>query len=147
MNFKNQRWVASTDYSVGQQVLDYRFQIEVVTTAGMSKAGAPPTGAQLWALLRRTTRCGGGTRAHRFQPMPPGYQPASASGIGTVILDSNNNIQWVVTSGTSRTALQGHPIWSAAVFGLTADNTVRGAISGSVATASPPPLGVPAGSS
>lgn len=61
---------------------------------------------------------------------------AYASGIGTVILDSNNNIQWVVTSGTSRTALQGHPIWSAAVFGLTADNTVRWRNLGSVATAS-----------
>jgi hypothetical protein len=85
----------------------------------------------------RTCRSG----IQRKGPQVPGHATwlpshAYAAGTGTVIVDSNNNIQWVVTSGTSRTALQGHPNWSAAVFGLTADSTVRWRNLGSIATAS-----------
>ncbi len=55
--------------------------------------------------------------------------------LNSVLLDTNNNIQLVITAGTSRTAAQGHPAWTVAVKGVTTDNTVKMAQPWIVATA------------
>ena len=61
---------------------------------------------------------------------------SNASRAGDVILDTNLNVEGVLTGGTSRTALQGRPVWNPAISGGTVDNTVRWRNLGTLATAS-----------
>jgi len=138
MNFKVQPWKPATAYTVGQQVIDSHFQIQVVTTLGTSRTalqGPPVWSAILGAVTADNTvrwrDQGPQVAAHAIWLASHPY----TSGTGTEIVDSNNNIQLVTTSGTSRTALQGHPAWSPTPGVITADNTVRWRNLGSAATA------------
>ena len=135
MNFKNQPWRASTVYTVGQQVLDTHFQIQTVRVGGTSKATVPVWSATVGATTADNTvrwlNQGRQVALHNST-----WFASHAYSLNYVLLDSNKNIQLVTTAGTSRTALQGHPIWNVAANGLTADNTVRWRNLGSVATAS-----------
>jgi len=133
-NFKDQQWKASTAYVVGQQVLDTHFQIQTVRTAGTSKATAPT-----WSTTLGDTTDDNTVRWLDAGPIAADYATWQASHAYTLnqeIVDSNGNIQLVTTAGTSRTAAQGHPTWSAVVNGATTDNTVHWRNVGAIATAS-----------
>ena len=52
--------------------------------------------------------------------------------LNTQIVDSNGNIEWVRTAGTSKNGA--HPVWNLNVQGQTADNTVRWRNIGALAT-------------
>ena len=56
----------------------------------------------------------------------------TAYALNTQIVDSNGNIEWVATAGTSKAGA--HPVWNLTVQGQTADNTVRWRNIGALAT-------------
>lgn len=135
MNFVVQPWKPSTAYAVGQEVLDTHFQVQVVRTAGTSRTAAQ--GHPTWS-----TTLDAATNDNTVQWRNQGPHAAAhatwlsshAYAANTEILDSNGNVEIVTTAGTSRTAAQGHPTWSATVQGQTADNTVRWRNVGPLAT-------------
>jgi hypothetical protein len=133
MNFKDTQWKANTSYVLGQQVLDSHFQIQTVRTAGTSGAVAPTWNTTVGLLTND-----GATLKWVDQGLQAAshgsWQATHAYALNTVILDSNNNIQLVITSGTSKAGT--HPVWATTIFTTTADNTVRWRNLGSVATAS-----------
>jgi hypothetical protein len=120
MNFNVQPWKASTPYNVGQVILDTNLNVQVVRTAGMSKAGAHPgwsgtiDGSTTDNMVRWTCQ-GPHLAAH------PVWQSSHAYSLGQEIIDSNGNVEWVQTAGTSRNAAQGHPMWSTVIGGATTD--------------------------
>jgi hypothetical protein len=137
MNFNVQPWKPSTAYTVGQKVIDTNFHVQVVRVAGTSRTAAQ--GHPAWTAATdgsttdntvRWTNQGPHLAAHAT------WLPSHAYTAGTVIVDSNNNVEWVLTAGTSRTVAQGHPGWSLLINGTTADNTVRWRNLGPIATAS-----------
>jgi hypothetical protein len=134
MNFNVQPWKASTAYAVGQVVLDSKLNVQVVRTAGTSKAGAHPAwnatidGSTTDNTVRWT--CQGPHLASH-----PVWQPSHAYTAGQEIVDSNGNVEWVLTGGTSRTAAQGHPTWSLVISGPTNDATVHWHMVGAISTA------------
>jgi hypothetical protein len=137
MNFNVQPWKPSTAYTVGQEVIDTNFHVQVVRVAGTSRTAVQGHPAWTAATHGSTTdntvfwtNQGPHLAAHAT------WLPSHAYAGGTIIVDSNNNIEWVATAGNSRTALQGHPVWSLVVNGQTADNTVRWRNLGAIATAS-----------
>jgi len=131
MNYVSTPWVASTDYAVGQQILDTHFQVEVCRQAGTSRATAP-----VWSTTVGATTADNTVRWVNQGPQAaahPAWLAAHAYTLGTPILDSNGNIQVVSTAGTSAAA---HPVWSTTLNAITADNTVRWREVGLPATAS-----------
>lgn len=120
MNFRDTPWNASSAYSVGREILDSHFQIQVVSVAGTSGSTTPP-----WSVT-----AGGSTTDGTVTWLDQGALSASAAGWqanflytkGTEILDSNNNIELVTTGGRSGAAT---PIWSTTVGATTADQGVR----------------------
>lgn len=120
MNFNVQPWKASTAYAVGQVILDSNLNVQVVRTAGTSKAGAHPgwtatiDGSTADNAVRWT--CQGPHLASH-----PTWLPSHAYSLGQEIVDSNGNVEWVQTAGTSRMAAQGHPVWSIVIAGATTD--------------------------
>jgi hypothetical protein len=135
MNFKVQPWKPSTAYTAGQEILDANLHIQVVRTGGTSRTTAQghPTwnatidGSTTDASVRWTNQ-GPHLASH------PAWQSSHAYAVGTEILDSNGNVEWVHTAGTSRTAAQGPPTWSTTIAGTTADATVSWRMVGPVAT-------------
>jgi hypothetical protein len=133
MNFNVQPWLASHAYSVGQEILDTNLNVQVVRTAGTSKTGTHPTwntatdGSTTDGTVRWTNH---GSHAVAY----PTWQASHAYTAGLLIRDTNNNVEWVLTAGTSKAGT--HPAWSVAVNGATADGTVRWRNLGAVATSS-----------
>ncbi len=135
INFKDQRWKASTVYTAGQEVMDWHFQVQVCRVGGTSRTGAQ--GQPNWS-----TTLGGSTTDNTVRwlnqgpqvPSHAAWKPAQVYTVGTEILDTNGNIQLVITAGTSKAGA--HPGWNVNVNLVTADNTVRWRNVGSVATAS-----------
>ncbi len=131
MNFNVQPWQAATAYNVGQVILDSNLNIQVVRTVGTSKAGAHPTwnatidGSTTDATVRWT--CQGPHLASH-----PTWLPSHAYNAGDEIVDSNGNVQWVLTGGTSRPTV---PIWSTVISGPTNDNGVHWRMVGPISTA------------
>jgi hypothetical protein len=119
MNFKDTPWLASTAYFVGQEVVDSNFDIQVVVKAGLSGSSVPfwsetlggPTvdGAVTW--LDQGTATG-------FTPAA--WISAHSYLTGTLILDSNSDIQLATTAGTSGGSA---PAWSTNAGATTHDNT------------------------
>lgn len=131
-NFKDTPWQASTAYVVGQQILDTHFQIQTVRVAGTSKTGAHPG----WNTTIGGTTADNTVRWLNQGPLAASYPTWSAStafNVNQEIVDSNNNIELVITAGTSKAAP--HPVWNVNVNGVTTDNTVRWRNVGSIATA------------
>jgi len=132
MNFKDQQWKASTSYVVGQQILDTHFQVQTVRTAGKSGAAAPTWSTTLGNLTND------GTMKWLDQgPHSAGHAQWAAThayAANAEIIDSNNNIELVITAGTSRAGA--HPTWSGTVYAVTVDGTVHWRNVGAVATAS-----------
>jgi hypothetical protein len=131
ISLKTTAWAPSTTYTVGQQILDPTFQIQTVRVAGTSKIGAHPA----WSTVIdgntvdgtvRWTNQGQSSPSHGF------WFPTHAFTLGALIVDSNNNIQWVTTAGTSKAGL--HPNWKIALNGNTADGSVVWKNIGPIAT-------------
>ena len=132
MNFVNTPWLPSHAYTVGQQVLDTHFQVQTCRLAGTSRATTPG-----WNMA-----IGGNTNDNTVRWVNQGPQLANHGTwlashpytAGTAIIDSNGNIQVVVTAGTSKAGA--HPTWRTTINLNTADNTVTWRNTGKPATAS-----------
>ncbi|MHB8218220.1 MAG: hypothetical protein ACYDDS_19270 [Candidatus Sulfotelmatobacter sp.] len=121
-NFKNTPWTKSTAYSLGQEVLDSNFKIEVVTSAGTSGTTQPAWGATgttttdgtvRWFNQGLTTQITAGIWV-RLTNYP----------VGSTILDSNNNVEKVTTSHGSGNSGGIQPTWNTIVGGTTSDSTL-----------------------
>ncbi len=99
-NFKTTPWKLSTVYAVGQEILDSHFQIQVVKTAGTSGATAPG-----WSgIVGHTTADGTVTWLDQGPESAftlAAWLPSHAYALHSKILDSNNNVEFVTTAGTS----------------------------------------------
>ncbi|MGA7401317.1 MAG: hypothetical protein WBW38_14925 [Candidatus Sulfotelmatobacter sp.] len=119
-NFRDTPWQPSTAYSLGQEILDSNFHIEVVETAGTSGGTVP-----FWATSTgKTTTDGGVTWLDQGPPSaitPLAWVKNHSYTKGKQILDSNNNIELVTTAGTS--GLTTAPVWSTTPGGTTHDGT------------------------
>jgi hypothetical protein len=125
MNFNVQPWLPSHAYTVGQIVLDSNLNVQVCRVLGTSRTAAQ--GHPAWNLATNGNTADNTVRwtnqgAHRASH--PAWLPSHAYTAGTEILDSNGNVQWVITAGTSRTAALGHPVWKTVITGATTDGSV-----------------------
>lgn len=68
-------------------------------------------------------QCGAGGCVMNYVSTP--WLPSHAYALGQQVLDINFNVQTCRLAGTSRTAAQGHPNWTATVGGSTTDAGVR----------------------
>jgi hypothetical protein len=138
MNFNVQPWQPAHAYTVGQEILDSDLQIQVCRTAGTSRTAAQGHPNPWNTTIDGSTTDAGvrWTDQGPHQASHPAWQSAHTYATGALILDSNGNVQWARTGGTSRTAAQGPPAWSKVVNGTTADGTVSWREVGAIATAS-----------
>jgi len=133
MNLTVQPWNASTYYAVGQEVLDPNLHIQVVRSSGTSGTNSPSWSANP----------GGATGDGSVTWLNQGslsafhltWQPDHGYAAGAEILDSNGNMQLLVTGGVSGKA---HPIWATNLNGTTEDATLRWRNLGPTPTASLP---------
>jgi hypothetical protein len=132
MNFNVQPWKPSTGYTPGQEILDTKFQIQVVRVAGPSGLVHPGwsgavdgSTAEVGSTLRWTNQ---GPYAVTY----PAWQASHIYAAGAEIVDTSGNVEWVITPGTSKAGAP--PPWSAAINGPTIDNTVRWRNLGALAT-------------
>jgi hypothetical protein len=130
-NFKDTPWDASTAYTVGQEVVDSHFQIQVVSKAGTSGATAPT-----WKTTVGATT-DDGTVHWLDQGLLSAFTPAAwkkntAYAKDAIILDPNNNIELVTTAGTSGATI---PTFKTAAGGVTIDGTIRWTNVGVIGTA------------
>jgi hypothetical protein len=121
-NVKVTPWQASTAYAVGQEILDTHLQVQVVETAGTSNTTVPT-----WS-----TTTGGATADKTVTwlnqgPLPAtiatvGWQAHFAYTVGTLIFDSNNNIELCITA-TGKSGGAPPTVWSTTPGTDTADGT------------------------
>jgi hypothetical protein len=137
-NFTDTPWKPLTAYSVGQEILDTHFQIQVVSTAGTSGSAAPG-----WSPIigRSTTDATvhwlnqGGQSAFT----PPAWKSNHAYALHTKILDGNKNVQFVTTAGTSSGTI---PTFSTTPGAVTSDGgTLKWTNLGAIATTALPAAG------
>jgi hypothetical protein len=130
MNFKDTPWLASTAYLVGQEVVDSNFDIQVVDIAGMSGNNVP-----FWSnVLGGSTVDGVVTWVNQgtaSAATPAAWVADNNYSKGTLILDSNRNVQLVMTAGNSGGST---PAWSTTAGAMTFDNTVSWENLGAIAT-------------
>lgn len=130
-NFKSTPWQASTVYTVGQQILDNHFQIQVVSVGGTSNATAPS-----WSTTAGAVTTDGGVswvdQGVESAVTPGAWVHTHPYTKGSKIFDSSNNVQLVTTGGTSGGSM---PAFNAAVGGTTHDGSVTWTNVGVTATA------------
>ncbi|MFZ0816980.1 MAG: hypothetical protein WAM78_15760, partial [Candidatus Sulfotelmatobacter sp.] len=137
-NFKDSPWEPSTVYTAGQEIVDSNFHIEVVKTGGTSGTATPfwrsSTGAATTDHTVTWLDQGVSTAAP-----PAAWASANLYGVGTVILDSNNNLQRCTVLGISGAT---PPTWNTTVGGTTTDGaTLTWTNLGALATAALPAAG------
>jgi hypothetical protein len=136
-NFKDTPWKASTAYTVGQEILDNHFQIQVVSVAGTSGATTPG-----WSTI-----VGHSTADGTVHWLDQGLQsaftlaawiPTHAYALHSKILDGNSNVEFVTTAGTSGGTI---PTFNTAAGGITSDGAVNWTNLGALGTAALPAAG------
>jgi hypothetical protein len=130
MNFTDTPWLASTNYSVGQEVLDSNLNIQVVSVAGTSGAAAPTWSKVVGAATTDGTvnwLDQGALSAATLAAWKANHTYA----LNTRILDSNGNVELVTTAGKSGAKA---PTWSTVAGVVTDDGTVVWTNVGAVAT-------------
>lgn len=131
MNFVTQPWQPSHAYTVGQEVLDTHFQVQVVRTAGTSRATTPA-----WSTTIAQSTSDNNVRWINQGPHTANHAAWVANhlyALHSEILDGNGNVQAVTTAGFSGAT---QPNWSATINVQTADGSVRWRNVGPIATAS-----------
>ena len=140
-NFNDTPWQPLTEYSVGQEVVDTHFQIQVVFRAGISGSSPPswtsaPGGTTVDSAVRWLDQ--GVTSA----TTPAAWQSGFLYKKGNKVLDSSNNIELVTAApsggGTSGGTI---PSWSATPGGVATDNLLRWTNVGVIATTALPEAG------
>jgi hypothetical protein len=131
-NFKDTPWKPRTAYTVGQEVLDNHFQIQVVSVAGTSGNVAPG-----WSTI-----IGHSTTDATVHWLNQGvqsafalaaWQPSHLYALHSKILDNNKNVQFVTTAGTSGGSI---PTFNTTAGGITSDGaTVKWTNLGALGTA------------
>jgi hypothetical protein len=97
-NFKDTPWQISHSYSLGQEVLDTHFQIQVVSVAGTSGATAP-----VWSTTKGVpTTDGTVTWLNQgvLSASTAAWKPSTGYAKGTEIWDSNGNVELETRAGT-----------------------------------------------
>jgi hypothetical protein len=132
MNFKDTPWQPLTAYTLGQEIVDSHFQVQMVITAGTSGASTPGWSTSLAAPPADETTDGTGLNKVTWVNLGPttAATPAAwlanhAYAVGNFIEDTNSNIE-VVTAiiGTGHSKGGAHPAWNTVVGQTTADNHV-----------------------
>jgi len=133
MNFESTQWIPSHAYAIGDQILDTHFQIQTCRVAGTSRTTTPN-----WnTALGGNTNDGTVVRWVNQGPQHAAHGPWQAShayGTGSSIMDSNGNVQVILTAGTSKSGT--HPVWATVINGNTNDGSARWRNAGTPATAS-----------
>jgi hypothetical protein len=114
-------WEPSTSYTVGQLILDPSNYWQVVATAGTTASGSAPgwfdtcgnetnDGSVTW------------TNAGFFTPVTPqAWQADAYYSVGGRIIDTNNNLECALETGTPTGTTQ--PTWNTAIGGKTTETT------------------------
>ncbi len=132
-NFKDTPWKPSTAYTVGQEVLDSHFQIQVVSVAGTSGATAPSWSTTVGGPTHDGTTLIWVDQGVQSAFTPAAWAPNTAYSADTLILDSNGNIERCILSlGMSGGSA---PVWNTTPGMVTTDFEVFWDNLGALATA------------
>jgi hypothetical protein len=123
MNFKDTPWQALTGYTLGQEVVDSNFQVQMVSTAGTSGGSAPN-----WSVAVGGSTTDGGVKWLNLgvttAATPAAWAAGHAYTVGNFIEDTNFNIQVVTATTGNRHSGTFAPTWLANVGQITTDNHV-----------------------
>ncbi|HEY6339219.1 MAG TPA: hypothetical protein VIW68_12070 [Candidatus Sulfotelmatobacter sp.] len=127
MNFKDTPWQPLTAYSVGQEIVDSNFHVQMVITGGTSAAAAPTWSASLGAPPLDETADGGVTWVNlglTAGTTPVAWVPGHRYAVGNFIEDTNSAIE-VVTAIFGASHSGGvQPTWNTTFGQTTADSQV-----------------------
>jgi hypothetical protein len=141
-HFKDTPWQPLTVYTVGQEILDDHFQIQVVSVPGTSGTQAPVWMTTPGAVTKDQNVRWVDQGVQSALPLPA-WIPSHVYAKGAEILDANGNIE-VVTAFTTHTATctSGASVTFSMVVGATTtDNTCKWTNVGALATAAMPVAG------
>lgn len=130
MNFKATPWQPSTAYTLGQEVVDSNFQVQMVINAGTSGTTAPSWSTSLGVPPADETTDGTGGTAVTWVNLgvttaadPAVWAPSTAYAVGNFIEDSNSAIEVVTSIAGNAQSGPGplHPLWNTTVGATTTD--------------------------
>jgi hypothetical protein len=131
MNFKDTPWQPLTAYSLGQEIVDSHFQVQMVITAGTSGASTPGWSTSLAAPPADETTDGTGLNKVTWVNLgvttaatPAGWVATHAYTVGNFIEDTDFNIQVVTATRGNRQSGPFAPAWRTSVGQATTDNHV-----------------------
>jgi hypothetical protein len=131
MNFKDTPWQPLTAYSLGQEIVDSHFQVQMVITAGTSGASTPGWSTSLAAPPADETTDGTGLNKVTWVNLgvttaatPAGWVATHAYTVGNFIEDTDSNIQVVTATRGNRHSGPFAPAWRTSVGQATTDNHV-----------------------
>jgi hypothetical protein len=123
MNFKATPWNPSTAYTLGQEIVDSHFQMQIVTTAGTSGTSVPT-----WTTVSGLTTTDGSVKWLNLGVVtaatPAGWQASFAYFLRNYIEDSNQNIEVVKNVAGDNKSGTVQPTWSTTVGHIIVDNHV-----------------------
>jgi hypothetical protein len=128
MNFKSTPWLALTAYTLGQEIVDSNFQLQMVIRAGTSGTSAPAWSTSLTFPANETTD---GTGALKWLNLgvttaatPAPWVANNPYAVGNFIEDTNFNIEVVTAVRRDDDSGTGTPIWRPFVGQTTPDHHV-----------------------